>query len=301
MKSTNSHNYKHLENNQMKRIIKTGLILFASVIGLTSCLEDKGYTDIINGVGAEPIVSIFGADGGALRVQDFKLGVAKEITYKVNLGSPEVLSKDVTVTLGPSQTGLDFQNAKRKAAGDPNYVVLPASTYSITPNPVVIKAGTRDAEFKVKITVPTTLDFANEYLLPIGITNAGDVKISGNLGFVNIGIGGLPNAYEGNYRAVGFFQHPTVPRAIDQDKSLKSIDKTTCETQFADLGGYVMWLKVNKDNTVTLIPKAGADGLSDLQQTGTNIYDPVKKQFTLNYKYVGGNGDRVISEVLSRK
>lgn len=285
----------------MKRIIKSGLILFASVIGLSSCLEDKGYTDIINSVGAEPIVSIYGADGGALRVQDFKLGVAKEITYAVNLGSKDVLNKDVTVTLGISQTGLDFQNAKRKAAGDLNYAVLPATAYTITPSTVVIKAGTRDAEFKVKVIVPANLDFSNEYLLPIGITNAGDVKISGNLGFVNIGIGGLPNAYEGNYRSVGYFQHPTVPRAIDLDKTLKSIDKTTVETQFADLGGFVMWLKVNKDNTVTLIPKAGADGLSELVQTGTNKYDPVKKEFTLNYQYVGGNGPRVIDEKITRK
>lgn len=285
----------------MKKNIKSGLILFASIIGFSSCLEDKGYTDIVNSVGAEPIVSIFGADGGALRVQDFKLGVAKEISYAVNLGSVDVLNKDITITLGVSQTGLDLQNAKRKVAGDLNYAVLPATAYTISPNPVVIKAGTRDADFTVKITVPATLNFANEYLLPVGITNAGDVKISGNLGFVNIGIGGLPNAYEGNYRSVGYFQHPTLPRAIDLDKTLKSIDKTTVETQFADLAGFVMWLKVNKDNTVTLIPKAGADGLNMLEQTGTNKYDATKKEYTLNYKYVGGNGDRVITEVLSRK
>jgi hypothetical protein len=71
----------------MKRIIKSGLILFASIIGLSSCLDDKGYTDIINSVGAEPIVSIFGNAGGSLQTGKFKIDTLVGVTYQVNLGS----------------------------------------------------------------------------------------------------------------------------------------------------------------------------------------------------------------------
>ena len=60
----------------------------------------------------------------------------------------------------------------------------------------------------------------------MGITDAGGLKIARNLSYVNIGVGGLPNAYEGAYTATGVFNHPVNgPRDINEDKFLKSIDK----------------------------------------------------------------------------
>jgi hypothetical protein len=285
----------------MKRIIKSGLILFASVIGLSSCLEDKGYTDIINAVGAEPIVSIFGNAGGSLQTSKFKIDTLVAATYQVNLGSINTLDKDVALTMGVTQGATDFlkaTNVKRVAAGDDPYEALPTSAYTIV-NPV-IKAGTRDADFKVNVKLPKTLDFSKEYVIPVGISDAGGVKISGNLGFMNIFVGGTPNKYDGAYKSTGYFTHPTAPRAIDLDKTLITIDKSTSETQFADLGGYTMWLKVNKDNSVTIIPQGVAAGLAGpFEQPGVNKYDPATKTFTLNYQY--NVGSRVITEVIKKK
>lgn len=285
----------------MKRIIKTGLILFASIIGLSSCLEDKGYTDIINGVGAEPIVSIFGNAGGSLQTGQFKIDTLVEVKYLVNLGSVNPLDKDLSLTIGVTTAATDFlksTNAKRAAAGDDPYEALPTSAYTFV-NPVVIKAGKRDDTLKVRVKLPKTLDFSKEYVIPVGIADASGVKISSNLGFMNIFVGGTPNKYDGAYHATGYFSHPSSPRDIDRDKTLKTIDKSTSETEFADLG-YIMWLKVNKDNTVTIIPQGTAATLAGpFEQTGVNKYDPTTKTFTLNYQY--NVGTRVISEVIKKK
>lgn len=284
----------------MKRIIKSCLILFASVIGLSSCLEDKGYTDIINAVGAEPIVSIFGDAGGSLQTGKFKIDTAVVVTYQVNLGSINPLDKDLSLTMGITTAATDYlkaTNAKRVAAGDDAYEILPSSAYTII-NPV-IKAGTRDAIFSVNVKLPKTLDFSKEYIIPVGITDASGVKISSNLGFMNIFVGGTPNKYDGAYTSTGYFSHPTSPRDIMRDKTLKTIDKATSETEFADLGS-PMWLKVNKDNTVTIIPQGTAAGLAGpFEQTGINKYDPATKTFTLNYQY--NVGTRVITEVIKKK
>ncbi len=284
----------------MKRIIKSGLILFASVIGLSSCLEDKGYTDIINAVGAEPIVSIFGDAGGSLQTGKFKIDTLVAVTYQVNLGSINPLDKDLALAMGVTTSATDYlkaTNAKRVKAGDDPYEILPSSAYTIV-NPV-IKAGTRDANFSVNVKLPKTLDFSKEYVIPVGITDASGVKISGNLGFMNIFVGGTPNKYDGVYSSTGYFSHPTAPRDILRDKTLKTIDKATSETEFADLGS-PMWLKVNKDNTVTIIPQGSAAGLAGpFEQTGINKYDPVTKTFTLNYQY--NVGTRVITEVIKKK
>jgi hypothetical protein len=284
----------------MKRIIKSGLILFASVIGLSSCLEDKGYTDIINAVGAEPIVSIFGDAGGSLQTGKFKIDTLVAVTYQVNLGSINPLDKDLALAMGVTTSATDYlkaTNAIRVKAGDDPYEILPSSAYTIV-NPV-IKAGTRDANFSVNVKLPKTLDFSKEYVIPVGITDASGVKISGNLGFMNIFVGGTPNKYDGAYSSTGYFSHPTAQRDILRDKTLKTIDKATSETEFADLGS-PMWLKVNKDNTVTIIPQGSAAGLAGpFEQTGINKYDPVTKTFTLNYQY--NVGTRVITEVIKKK
>ena len=287
----------------MKRIIKSGLILFASVIGLSSCLEDKGYTDIVNGVGAEPIVSIFGGDGGALKTGIFKIDTLVEVRYLVNLGSIDPLNKDLALTIGVTQGATDFlkaTNSKRVAVGDDPLDALPTTAYTFV-NPVVIKAGKRDDTLRVRVKLPKTLDFSKEYVIPVGIADASGVKISSNLGFMNIFVGGTPNKFEGAYASTGYFTHPTVPRAIDRAKALKTVDKSTSETEFADLGGAAtMLLKVNKDNSVTITPQGSAATLAGpFEQVGVNKYDPVTKSFTLNYQY--NVGSRVITEVIKKK
>lgn len=275
------------------------MLMYSLMITTIACSVEND--NMLGVVTSDAIVSISGTDAGAFISKNYQLNTIRTDSFTVSVTATEVLKKDLSVNMGISQIGLDLQNSKRKAAGLDDYFILPNTAYTISPNPVIIKTGTRTTKFAVRINIPTSIDLVNDYLLPLGIISASDAKINSALSFVNIGIEGLPNAYEGIYRSVGYFKHPISPRNIDQDKTLKTIDKTTIETQFADLQNFVMWLKVNKDNTVKLIPKASADALNNLVQTGTNTYDPNTKKFTLNYQYTVDNEERIVNEVITKK
>jgi hypothetical protein len=113
---------------------------------------------------------------------------------------------------------------------------------------------------------------------------------------------GVKNQYDGDYTANGTisFPDPTSNRSwADRTKTLSTVNATTNETEAADLGGsgYMMYLKVNADNTVTVTPAPTAPNQT-IQNNGPCTYDPATKTYTLNYKYIGGTGDRVIHDVL---
>lgn len=281
----------------MKLITPKTLLFSILIVGFIACSKDNDNN--LNIITPEATVSIAGSDAGALLMKNYKLDVARTDSFTVHIYSADLQKKDLSLTLDISQNGLDFQNNKQKTAGEANYTVLPSTTYSFSPNPVIIKAGTRSAKFAVKVNIPAAIDLANDYLLPVGIINAGDAKINSTLSFVNISIEGLPNKYDGIYQAIGNFTLPTSTRDINRTKTLKTIDKTTSETEFADLGT-LMRLKVNKDNLVTIIPQESTTNLVGvIEQTGVNKYDPATRTFTLSYQY--NVGSRVITEVIKKK
>ncbi|WP_266367576.1 BT_3044 domain-containing protein [Tellurirhabdus rosea] len=275
----------------MKKQLITLLCAGTLLSGLSGCLNDKGYTDLINAENAQPVVSIFGGQSGS-KVLGVDLSTTPVDTklFDVNLGSPSKLGQDVTVTI----------------AVDPNllkgttYELLPTNTYSIPATQVVIKAGQRDVPFSVKFNT-SLIDLKKSYALPLTITSANGAVVATNLKDVVFGIK-VNNIYAGKYQATGTFTHPTAgPRAINREKTLATIDATTSETEFADLGGsgWTMQLKINADNTVTLIPTGSSN--TSTKQSGVNKYDPASKTFTLNYSYPGAGGDRVVTETITRK
>lgn len=274
----------------MKKNLLIWLCAGGLLTGLSSCLEDKGYTDLIRAEGAQPIVSIFGGEGGSktLGVDLSSTPVATRL-FSVNLGSPERLSTDVTVTIAVNADLLKGTT----------YELLPASTYTIPNAQVTIKAGERDAPFTVNINT-SQIDLKKSYALPLTITNATGAIVASNLKDAVFTIK-VNNIYSGSYQATGRFVHPTAgPRDINRTKTLATIDATTSETEFADLGAAAtMQLRVNTDNTVTLIP--GGTASAATVQFGENKYDPATKTFTLNYKYAGAGGDRVITEKITKK
>jgi hypothetical protein len=126
-----------------------------------------------------------------------------------------------------------------------------------------------------------------------------------NLNTVTVSVA---NLYSGTYKSVGKFVHPVSgERGINRNKVLAPIDAQTVVTEFADLGGntppWRMWLVVNPDNTVTIVPKEGASGGTVQFQVDAddNTFNPDTKVFKLRYKYAGGGGDRVINEILTKQ
>jgi hypothetical protein len=271
---------------------------------MTSCLKDEAH--FVDFAGSPPVIDIpTSAFYGVVANQGLTIQTAPvSYSFNVNLSGPKTLAQDVTVTLAVDPTVLTQYNA----ANGTSYQPLPASLYQFTTTTTTIKAGQRLAPVTInffsgadRITDQVGYNNAN-YALPIRVTStSNNVAVSSNFGYKIISLK-LKNQYDGTYLATGTFAHPTAgTRAINLEKELQTIDLQTVQTEFADLGGqgWLMQLRVNADNTVTLIPKGSAN--TGTVQFGVNRYDPATRTYTLNYKYAGTGGDRVISEKLTRQ
>jgi hypothetical protein len=113
----------------------------------------------------------------------------------------------------------------------------------------------------------------------------------------------IVNQWEGLYHSTGHFDHPTSPRDLDLDKYYSSVDATTITGDHSDLGsnGYTMNIKINSDNTCIVTQYASGSLIGEMVPGAVNKYDPATKTFTLNYRYMGSNGYRTISETLKLK
>ncbi len=271
------------------------------VFGASSCLQDDAhYTDFSS---VRPIVDIpQSANIGVVDNEAFLLSNTPS-TYsfdvKIETVNPTTASTDVTIDIDKNY--LSSYNAGLLAADSTNQLleVLPDSTYTLSSKTVTIPAGKTIGTYTLKIST-TKIDVNHSYALPYTIKSATNGVIpSANYGTKLI-IFGIKNAYAGFYHSIGFFQHPTSPRKIDRDKTLSTINATTSQTEFADLGTAVMQLQVNPDNSVKIIIPAGSSANAATVQTAGS-YDPSAKAFTLGYYYVGGSGKRIINEVITLK
>ena len=286
----------------MKKILS--FVLVASLtLSLVSCLKDSDHMEPLSIKNVGMIAEIAGlniAPSGTNEIDSsFSSATTapSSFTFNVKISSPSLPTQDIQVTLAESDSALNLFNNNNGTA----YIALPASTYKITTPTVTVKAGTQFANVGVQIFA-SSIDATQPYALPIQITSAtGGVVPSGNWGYLVL-VPKIRNAYEGTYHSSGNFHHPTAgDRALNADKFLQTVNPNTVQTTYADLGGngYLMQLVINADNTVTIIPKGATP--TTQSQFGTNVYDPKTKTFTLNYKYPGSGGDRVINETLTLK
>jgi Domain of unknown function (DUF1735) len=114
------------------------------------------------------------------------------ITFDVNIASDYPPTKDVSVTLA-------IDDAKRVAyngTGGVQFAAQPDSTFSFPVTTAVIKAGSRLAQFMI-IYYPAKIDPTQSYLLPITLTSASGMEVSGNLSTIYFHI--IGNAFAGGY------------------------------------------------------------------------------------------------------
>ena len=168
----------------IKKLIYGLSIMAVSIVGLTSCLKDQGYTDIVNGVGAEPVVSFFGSQGGAVISTTAVVGTPKSVSLTVNVGAPTLLDKDVVMKIGADQATLTNYNTAKKTT----YVLLPATVYSPTDITATVPAGKRDADFVISINSTAALDPTLKYAIPLLIKDAAGLKVSSNLGYTIVAV-----------------------------------------------------------------------------------------------------------------
>jgi Domain of unknown function (DUF1735)/Domain of unknown function (DUF4361) len=289
-------------NHKMKKYHKIlGLLMGVSLMFTsTSCLKDEERFTDFAGVGAIAEIPS-SAFYGIIENQSFTFST-KPVGYSfdVNIASPSTLSQSVDVTVGVDAAALKKYNDANK--DDPTKTpleVLPTTGYTIVNSTVTVPAGKRLGSITINFNTDK-IDASKSYALPISIKTATNgVVVSSNYSTKILAVK-IKNIYEGDYSATGLFTHPVLgPRKINRPKTLQTVNGTTVETEFADLGGsgWTMQLVVNADNTVKLVPTGAAN--QGTTQFGVNKYDPAKKTFTLNYQYSGGGGFRVINETLT--
>ncbi len=279
----------------MKRFkfIILGLLVLVSSTMLTSCLkmgldelpafEDANITDIGFEFRFEDPTDVW--TDGSSTVKFVKMGMTKEIKKAGENGN---VSDSIIVTLtipAPSGSFTREQRQKISLTSLVGYVYLStaAKVQPIDDAPAFGKPGDYTKIRQYKVT-------------------AADGKTSK---IWNIRVKKLPiiNQYEGLYHSTGHFDHPTAPRDLDLDKYYSSVDATTISGDHSDLGGngYTITIKVNSDNTCVVTQYASGSVLGEMVPGAINKYDPSTKTFTLNYRYMGGNGYRTISETLKLK
>ncbi|TKG94980.1 DUF4361 domain-containing protein [Puteibacter caeruleilacunae] len=266
----------------MKRLI---YLLFFATITMTSCI-DAGLDDLP--IYDEAEITDFDLEhryvttnaNGVERMTVVTLNADVEISEETNT---------VTVTASiPAPTTQFTQDERRKITLESITAyakVSPAAKMEpIDGAPVLGKPGDFSVERSYRVT-------------------AADGKTSK---VWTIKINPLPviNNYEGSYTSAGRFVHPNGPRDFEGDKYLSSVDATTISTTHSDLGahGYKINVTVNSDNTV-VVTQFNGDGteIGEMVPGEENSYNPSSKTFTLNYRYSGGGGYRVISETLKLK
>ncbi|WP_428327729.1 BT_3044 domain-containing protein [Mucilaginibacter sp.] len=220
------------------------------------------------------------------------------------------LQKAVTVTL----TAIDITTTAFKAkfgtySAIPSSLATQASDNSITTSATGVTmnfaAGVFAKNYVLNVN-GANFDPSQKYAVAYAITNHGGFSgkhlDDGTSADTIVAVLGVKNIYDGDYSATGSisFPNPASNRSwAARDKPLTTINATTSETEAADLGGngYYMYLTVNADNTVTVTP-APTSPNQTIQNNGDCTYNPATKTFNLNYKYIGGTGNRVIADVI---
>lgn len=286
----------------MKKILSFVLVTGMG-FGLASCLKDDAHMEPLSIQDAGYLAEIAGLNVAPSGTNEIDSSFSSattgpsSFTFNVKIASPNLPTQDIQVTVAKSDSALSLFNGNNGT----EYISLPDSTFKIVTPTVTVKAGSRYAPVTVQVFA-TKIDATQPYGLPIKIVSATAGAVpSANWGYLVL-VPKIRNNYEGNYHSSGTFHHPTAgDRSLNADKFLQTVNANTVQTTYADLGGngYLMQLVINPDNTVTIIPKGATPATQS--QFGTNVYDPATKTFTLNYKYPGSGGDRVINETLTHK
>lgn len=223
-----------------------------------------------------------------------------DYTIDVNLASPNPATKPITLTLAIDSA--DF-NRMNDSVGD-IYTLLPDSIYTVPNWKVTIATGQHLASLHIQVN-SSKLNSGNLFILPLKITDASGVTISGNFGngYWWIAQG---NAWVGLYQSTGYKSDVGVVTNIKEDKYLYYADTTggayPSNTVIARAGDDVTYIDygvamdltidpVSDTVAITSDPNQGAGAKTMLFNNGPCTYDPVKKTFTLNYAYVNAYGN----------
>ncbi|HEY4937264.1 MAG TPA: DUF1735 domain-containing protein, partial [Puia sp.] len=184
----------------MKKIVI--YLLISSAIFMTGCLKDTPNVDFSGGSTIAELshasITPNGAPSsgltyfGAATLPVFSSLDPDTVTFDVNIASDYPPTTDVSVTVAID----DAKRVAYNATGGVQFEAQPDSTFSFPTTTAVIKAGFRLVQFTV-IFFPAKIDPTRTYMLPITLTDASGITISGNLATIYFHIVG--NLLAGSY------------------------------------------------------------------------------------------------------
>ena len=305
-----SHKMLHLKILKMKIVsIKRFLFLIASCAALSGCLKDDAYNDgsiqSLRNNNASKLIEIGLTATNTRNFLTISLPGSNADTsfalIPVNLSSNEPAQEDINIMLVKNDAAIAAYNAANGTA-----FTIPAATMYTIENPgnvVTIAKGSYTGYLRIRLKPSDFLggDWALGYSLSSADKQGYVLSSNLNTGIVRIAV---QNQYEASYRAVGFFQHPTLPRNYDRIKYLATIDANTVEMELGDLGAATtIFVTVNPNNTVTIAPGPGATPNTAAvsgDATYNNTYDPTTQTFRLKYSYTT-SAPRTITEIVTRR
>jgi Domain of unknown function (DUF1735) len=293
----------------MKKIVI--YLLISSAIFMTGCLKDTPNVDFSSsGVIAElSNASITGNNApssglsyfGAATLPVFSSLAPDTVTFDVNIASDYPPTSDVSVTVAVDDAKRVAYNATSSVIFDPQ----PDSTFSLPVTTMVIKAGFRLAKFIV-IFYPAKIDPTKTYMLPISLTDASGITISGNLATIYFHVIGnlLAGSYTQEwirYNTAGMTGTP----AFDEDVS-PGIFVPVSPTEISVSSGtgpnyYLSFTNNNPpggndlslltDFVLTMNPvEVASFGITLNAGPVLVLADPVNHTFTFNFGYLNGSG-----------
>lgn len=153
------------------------ILLSTAALSLSSCLKDSRYVDFSK-VGTIVEFSLGGkANFGSDAVTESTDTVIRQ--FAINVASPSAPTTATKVTLSVNDPAIT--NAITAADPSVSYIPFPAGSFAVSSTSVTIPAGQRVAILSVTF-YKNKLDPSLSYMLPVAITNAGGLTISGNKG-----------------------------------------------------------------------------------------------------------------------
>ncbi len=288
-----------------------------------SCIKDRnGQVDFS---GLSPIMQIKegGLDQFGKQALLFPASHVSDTAYfRANYAATNVAPKDIVVTLAVDVAALAAYNATVPVSAQ--YVKFPDSIYRFTQTQVTVKAGQSYSDV-VKLTVfPNKVDPSKNYMLPITITDAQGVTISGNFGtiyyhFIGNCLAGTYNVVGTRYNyngVVGYSGGPIPPATagtatVPAVKVLAPVNASTTFTDYANLGAgtardyfFTYDCAAGGTNIDATFTQSFLDGTSNVAFIIHN-YDPVTKKIHMLSTYnnaAGGTGnDRIVDEVFTHQ
>ncbi|CAN5350956.1 hypothetical protein BH09BAC6_BH09BAC6_11500 [soil metagenome] len=194
----------------------TTILLPAIVLSLSSCLKDNRFVDFSKG-GTIVEFSKGGKSGfGADAITEATDTVTRQISINVASVTPPTSATKITLSANDQAITTAYNTSDPSVS----YLPFPAGSYAVSTTSVTIPAGQRIAIITVTI-YKSKLNPALSYMLPVAITNAGGLTISGSKGihyFHAIG-----NDFAGPYEH--FYTRWNTPDTVSSSPSTPRSDK----------------------------------------------------------------------------